>query len=47
MLAKGMVMRDALEMAKAYLAQAIDNADTLEIGTGHGPVHHFHGLWKD
>ena len=46
-LAKGMVMRDALEMAKAYLAQAIDNADTLEIGTGHGPVHHFHGLWKD
>ena len=46
-LAKGMVMRDTLEMAKAYLADAIANADTLEIGTGHGPVHHFHKLWKD
>ena len=46
-LAKGMAMGDALEMAKAYLAQAIRNADTLEIGTGHGPVHHFHGFWKD
>lgn len=46
-LAKGMAMRDALEMAKAYLAQAIANADTLKIGTGHGPVHHFHEFWKD
>jgi len=44
-LAKGLAMGDALEMAKAYLAQAIANADTLKIGTGHGPVHHFHGLW--
>ena len=46
-LAKGMAMGDALEMAKAYLANAIASADTLKIGTGHGPVHHFHGFWKD
>ncbi|MEP6444324.1 MAG: bifunctional hydroxymethylpyrimidine kinase/phosphomethylpyrimidine kinase [Hyphomicrobiales bacterium] len=46
-LAKGVTMGDALEMAKAYLAEAIANADTLKIGTGHGPVHHFHGSWKD
>ena len=45
--AKGMAMGDALEMAKAYLARAIASADTLKIGTGHGPVHHFHGFWKD
>lgn len=46
-LAKGMTMVGALEMAKAYLAEAIEHADTLKIGTGHGPVHHFHGSWKD
>ena len=46
-LAKGMTMREALEEAKSYLASAIANADVLEIGTGHGPVHHFHGSWKN
>lgn len=31
--------------AKAWLTEALRHADELEIGHGHGPVHHFHGLW--
>jgi hydroxymethylpyrimidine/phosphomethylpyrimidine kinase len=33
--------------AKAYIAGAIAHADALHVGHGHGPVHHFHRLWKD
>lgn len=44
-LAKGQTMREAVKQAKAYIVNAIATADTLEIGKGHGPVHHFHGLW--
>lgn len=32
--------------AKDYLVQAIAQADTLKVGHGHGPVHHFHALWS-
>ena len=31
--------------AKAWLTEALRHADELEIGHGHGPVHHFHALW--
>ncbi|MBP6115086.1 MAG: bifunctional hydroxymethylpyrimidine kinase/phosphomethylpyrimidine kinase [Neisseriaceae bacterium] len=31
--------------AKAYLQQALLAADTLEVGEGIGPVHHFHAFW--
>lgn len=31
--------------AKAWLSAAIAEADTLSVGRGHGPVHHFHALW--
>ena len=31
--------------AKVWLTQALRRADELEIGHGHGPVHHFHALW--
>ena len=44
-LAKGQTMQEAVKQAKAYIVNAIATADTLEIGKGHGPVHHFHGLW--
>ena len=27
------------------LTGALAAADTLEVGHGHGPVHHFHRLW--
>ncbi|MEL6947156.1 MAG: bifunctional hydroxymethylpyrimidine kinase/phosphomethylpyrimidine kinase [Pseudomonadota bacterium] len=46
-LAKGMDMHGAIAAAKPWLTAAIRHADTLEIGQGAGPVHHFHALWKD
>ncbi|MEU5957872.1 bifunctional hydroxymethylpyrimidine kinase/phosphomethylpyrimidine kinase [Streptomyces sp. NPDC047525] len=32
--------------AKAYLTGALRAADTLHIGRGHGPVHHFYQYWS-
>jgi len=31
--------------AKSWLTAALVAADSLEIGHGHGPVHHFHETW--
>ncbi len=31
--------------AKAYLTEALRHADRLQVGTGHGPAHHFHAWW--
>jgi hydroxymethylpyrimidine/phosphomethylpyrimidine kinase len=45
-LAKGAAMVSAVTVAKAYLAQAIAEADMLDVGSGHGPVHHFVELWE-
>jgi hydroxymethylpyrimidine/phosphomethylpyrimidine kinase len=36
---------EAARRAKAYLTEAIRHADRLEVGKGHGPVHHFHAWW--
>jgi hydroxymethylpyrimidine/phosphomethylpyrimidine kinase len=33
--------------AKRYIQGAIAAADRLEVGQGHGPVHHFHQIWRD
>lgn len=44
-LARGEELQAAIALAKDYLTAAIAAADTLEIGEGHGPVHHFHKLW--
>ena len=44
-LAKGLDMSAAVAEGKAYVTAAIVAADRLEIGQGHGPVHHFHGWW--
>ena len=44
-LAKGLSLREAIASAKRYVSAAIAASDTLRIGRGHGPVHHFHGLW--
>jgi hydroxymethylpyrimidine/phosphomethylpyrimidine kinase len=35
-------MQDAVRSAKDYLTVALRHADELEVGRGHGPVHHFH-----
>lgn len=37
---------EAAQRAKAYLVAAIAWAGELEVGSGHGPVHHFHALWS-
>lgn len=39
-------VRSAAEEAKAYLTAAIAGSSRLEVGSGHGPVHHFHALWR-
>ncbi len=44
-LAKGLPLPDAARAAHGWLHHAIKAADTLEIGSGHGPVHHFHEIW--
>ena len=44
-LAKGRDLPDAVSEAKDYVTAAITAADRLQIGSGHGPVHHFHQWW--
>lgn len=44
-LAKGQSVEGAVMAAHTYLQGAIGAADSLKIGSGHGPVHHFHNLW--
>ncbi|MCO7260362.1 bifunctional hydroxymethylpyrimidine kinase/phosphomethylpyrimidine kinase [Dickeya zeae] len=36
---------DTLSAARAYLQGALEQADSLEVGHGIGPVHHFHRWW--
>ncbi|MEV8319285.1 bifunctional hydroxymethylpyrimidine kinase/phosphomethylpyrimidine kinase [Streptomyces sp. NPDC059900] len=36
----------AVRAAKDYLTGALRAADTLHVGHGHGPVHHFHQYWS-
>ncbi|AHI18709.1 phosphomethylpyrimidine kinase [Corynebacterium casei LMG S-19264] len=38
---------DAVRQAKKYLTAALRHADELDVGAGHGPVHHFHALWNN
>ncbi|TCU33825.1 bifunctional hydroxymethylpyrimidine kinase/phosphomethylpyrimidine kinase [Rhizobium azibense] len=44
-LAKGRSLEAAVATAKDYLAAAVAGAGTLSVGSGHGPVQHFHELW--
>lgn len=44
-LARGLMLEAACERAKAYLYEALASTDELEVGSGSGPVHHFHGMW--
>jgi hydroxymethylpyrimidine/phosphomethylpyrimidine kinase len=45
-LARGLALPEAVTLAKNYVAAAIAAADQLSVGHGHGPVHHFHALWR-
>lgn len=45
-LAHGASLRDAVDVGKRYVTGALRAADSLRIGTGRGPVHHFHSWWE-
>ena len=40
-LAQGNRLHKAVYLGKQYISQAISHSDELEVGQGHGPVHHF------
>jgi hydroxymethylpyrimidine/phosphomethylpyrimidine kinase len=44
-LARGLPLVEAVAAAKAYVSAAIAAADSLKVGHGHGPVHHFYAWW--
>jgi len=44
-LAKGLALVDAVGEAKVYVTAAIAAAARLDVGKGHGPLHHFHAHW--
>ena len=41
-LAKGLPLVQAAQEAKAYVSAVIGAADRLDVGSGRGPLHHFH-----
>lgn len=47
LLAQGRTVPEAVSEAKAFLTNAIAAADQLNVGSGHGPVHHFHAQWPN
>lgn len=44
-LAQGLTVPKAVARAHGWLHRAIAAADQLRVGSGHGPVHHFHAIW--
>ena len=46
-LARGIEVPEAVARAKDYVTAALRAADTLTVGKGQGPVHHFHALWQE
>lgn len=45
-MAQGDGLAAAVGRARRWLQRAIEGADALGIGHGHGPLHHFHALWE-
>lgn len=43
-LARGETIQNAVALSKKFITAAIANA--FAVGGGHGPVHHFHALWR-
>ena len=39
-------VEESARLAKAYLHGALAASDELDVGQGHGPLHHFHELWR-
>lgn len=44
--ARGQPWPEAVRSAKTWLTGALEHADVLGVGNGHGPVHHFWQLWS-
>ena len=44
-LAKGEPLPEAVRNAKTFVTAAIAAADRVPVGSGHGPLHHFHAYW--
>lgn len=44
---QGLDTPEAVSKAKTYIRGAITEAKRLNVGKGHGPVHHFWALWGD
>ncbi|WP_296577062.1 bifunctional hydroxymethylpyrimidine kinase/phosphomethylpyrimidine kinase [Phreatobacter sp.] len=44
-LAKGFPLGQAVSEAKDYVTAAIAASERLQVGSGHGPTHHFHAWW--
>jgi hydroxymethylpyrimidine/phosphomethylpyrimidine kinase len=44
-LAKGLELSPAVRDAKAFVSAAIAASERVQVGSGHGPVHHFHAWW--
>jgi len=40
----GLPLAEAAAQAKRFVAEAIEQADALDVGHGYGPTHHFHAL---
>ncbi len=45
-IARGEAVPEAMQAAKSYVSEALREAEKLYVGRGHGPVHHFHALWR-
>lgn len=39
-------VENAVRQAHEWLREAIAQSGALQVGSGHGPVHHFHQLWR-
>ncbi|MFP4239622.1 MAG: bifunctional hydroxymethylpyrimidine kinase/phosphomethylpyrimidine kinase [Rhodosalinus sp.] len=46
-LGRGLPLNQATSRAKSYLAEAIARSGDLSVGSGHGPVHHFHAVFPE
>jgi hydroxymethylpyrimidine/phosphomethylpyrimidine kinase len=46
LLAQGVALDRAVQTAIDWLHGAVQAADHLSVGRGHGPVHHFYKVWQ-
>ena len=46
LLPQSATVAEAARRAKTFITEAIGAADALDVGHGHGPVHHFHAWWE-